>query len=177
MVAVLAVNQDGGMKNSYDGYGEEKEIKYASLGDRAIAVFIDSLIIGAILLCVFIPFAVISYKPTEFSFPPFSEDIELIIEGFSSFVYFTFYEYRRGQTIGKKWMGIKVISEEGNDLTLNSVIIRNIFRFSGLLVLFSTVWGSFCGFIWLLIDMILIWKMVKKQRILDMLAHTVVIKV
>lgn len=163
----------GGMKNTYEGYDEEKGIKYASLGDRAIAVFIDSLIIGAILLCVFIPFAVISYKPTEFSFPPFSEDIELMIEGFSSFVYFTFYEYRRGQTIGKKWIGIKVISEEGNDLTLNSVIIRNIFRFSGLLV----VWGSFFGFIWLLIDVILIWKMIKKQRILDMLAHTVVIKV
>ncbi len=136
------------MKNSYEGYGEEKEIKYASLGDRAIAVFIDSLIIGAILLCIFIPL--------EFSFPSFSEDIELMIEGFAAFVYFTFFEYRRGQTLGKEWVGIKVISEEGNDLTLNSVIIRNIFRFSGLLVLFSILWGSFCGFIWLLIAMILI---------------------
>ena len=74
--------------------------------------------------------------------------------------YFIYLEYRYGQTLGKKLFGIKVFMENGKPITLKSSIIRNVFRI---------VDGS-------LIMLAFMYLTQKKQRLGDLIARSVVIK-
>lgn len=96
-----------------------------------------------------------------------------------------------GQTIGKKIMGIKVISENGGKPSLGQFIIRSLIRTSDslpfvivvLLIILSEsgmqigaeTWGALsAAAILLLVDLILM-NTRKQQRLGDILAHTVLI--
>lgn len=79
-------------------------------------------------------------------------------------IYFIYFEYKFGQTLGKKILGIKVFMDDGKQLTLKASIIRNLLKlFDGY------IFGG-----WL--TLILVYVTPKKQRLGDILAHTVVVK-
>lgn len=131
-----------------------QSFQYASVIERGIAVFIDQLIIVVpILLLGFIMRSI-------------SKDINWILfELLASFLYLIYvcvWEAKDGQTLGKKVLKIKVIMENGQSCTVRAAIIRNISRSI----------DHFLGiFLILLISLTS-----KKQRIGDMLAHTIVVK-
>lgn len=96
-----------------------------------------------------------------------------------------------GQSIGKKIMGIKVISETGGRPSLGQLIIRWLIRTSDYMLLIIVIvmailsasgapldaetWGALSGaFVLLLVDLVLV-NTRKQQRLGDILARTVLI--
>ncbi|MGZ7213629.1 MAG: RDD family protein [Halobacteriota archaeon] len=79
------------------------------------------------------------------------------------FLYYTILEGRYGQTLGKYFCKIKVVTEDGASITYTQAAIRTIFRIID-------------GIVYYLIGAILIWTSEKRQRLGDRLAHTVVIQ-
>lgn len=80
-------------------------------------------------------------------------------------LYFIILETAYGQTLGKKILKIKVVKGDGNKANWFSCIIRNIFRFIDVL-----------PFIYLL-GIILILVTNNKQRLGDIIAGTIIIKI
>jgi uncharacterized RDD family membrane protein YckC len=79
------------------------------------------------------------------------------------FLYYTLLEGHYGQTLGKWFVKIKVVKEDGAPISYSDAAIRTILRIID-------------GLIDYLIGAILIWTSEKKQRLGDRLAHTVVIQ-
>lgn len=75
--------------------------------------------------------------------------------------YFVYCEHKWGQTIGKKVLGIKVYMDSGKPVTLKAAIIRRVILYIVL------IW-------WL--ELALMYLTTKKQRLGDLLAHTVVVR-
>ncbi|MFO0948295.1 MAG: RDD family protein [Planctomycetota bacterium] len=62
-------------------------------------------------------------------FPLYFIGIIYLVFGFGSFAYFFTLElFLRGQTLGKRIMGIRVVKEDGFSLDPLSIFVRNIFR-------------------------------------------------
>jgi hypothetical protein len=93
-----------------------------------------------------------------------------------------------GQSIGKRIIGIKVISEKGGKPSISQYIIRWLIRTSDialagiiLSIVLSTLYGNFIffagafGFLMLVVDVILV-NTKKQQRLGDILAHTILIE-
>jgi uncharacterized RDD family membrane protein YckC len=80
-------------------------------------------------------------------------------------VYFTYFEGTSGQTIGKKFVKIKVVKEDGSRCDFGSALIRNIFRII-----------DYLPFLYLL-GIVLIAATGKRKRLGDMLAKTLVVKI
>ncbi len=70
----------------------------------------------------------------------------------------------RGQTLGKRLLGLRVMDEQGLHLSSNQIIIRNLLRFVDMLPGQYLLGGLVCLF------------SPKSQRIGDMVANTVVIR-
>lgn len=81
------------------------------------------------------------------------------------FAYNMAFELTSGRTLGKRLAGTKVVSEDGFPITAWQSFLRNGFRFGGSLLLLNIP------------ALIAIWRSRRKQRIGDMVAKTVVIKV
>lgn len=94
-----------------------------------------------------------------------------------------------GQSVGKRLMGLRVVTENGGRPAISQFIIRWIIRTSDYMVLLillyaPTVAGGNLGFFWqvaaafglLITDIILVNASKKHQRLGDMLAHTLVIR-
>ncbi len=144
----------------------------ADLGSRIIAGIVDYIIIGIIA-------AVISF----FAFAPLMITGPLWMTGgfpwgwFGGIfgilgllwllwlIYFTYFEGTSGQTIGKKLINIKVIKDNGSKCDFGPALVRNILRIIDHL-----------PFLYIL-GIILIAATDKRQRLGDMLAGTIVIKV
>jgi uncharacterized RDD family membrane protein YckC len=80
-------------------------------------------------------------------------------------VYFTYFEGTSGQTIGKSLTHLKVVKEDGSKCDFGSAFVRNILRIVDHL-----------PFLYIL-GIILIAATDKRQRLGDMLAKTIVVKV
>lgn len=140
----------------------ELEYELASLGDRIIGRIIDLLVLtGYVILLI----AIIGFG----KFGKFMDNNTVFVLIFFAFPV-VFYDLLseillNGQSLGKKSMGIKVISLSGAQASLSQYLIRWLFRivdfsFSGNLVALITVAAS-----------------EKKQRVGDIVAGTVLIKV
>ena len=80
--------------------------------------------------------------------------------------YGIFFEWSwRGQTIGKKLFRLRVVDVEGMRLQFNQIVVRNLLRFVDALPLFYFVGGVTC------------WLSPKCQRLGDLAANTVVVRV
>lgn len=94
---------------------------------RLAAYLLDSLIVGAALLVVKIPFWITSLVNPEnimardFIFSYSVQDIVLYVIGVTYFIVLT---YKNGATIGKKVLHLKVVSVEDRELTLFEIIYR-----------------------------------------------------
>lgn len=140
----------------------------AGLGSRAFAFIIDQLIlmmsaIVLILIVYVIMFGQLHYRDYfGFSYMPIA--IAIILLFVMQWGYYFAYEYfSGGRTIGKKWMGIRVIQENGHSLTLLSSFIRNLIR------IIDSLPVSY------LLGMIIIFFHPKHKRLGDIVAGTIVV--
>ena len=131
---------------------------YAGLVQRAVALIIDQIIIG-VALVVLILAGVLSTS--------MSAGAVVAIMGVQWvlwLVYFTFLEGSSGQTIGKRFMNIRVISADGSDLSYAQAMVRSLLRIVDSL---PTLY---------ILGIILVIVTRERQRLGDMVAGSVVIR-
>ena len=90
----------------------------ASFSARFAAFKVDILLFT--ILCELCHWAVLTFAPQSLNFSTFA----LIYIGVT-FFYYCYPTFKTGQTIGKKWMAIRVVSDKA-DLTMSQVLIREI---------------------------------------------------
>jgi uncharacterized RDD family membrane protein YckC len=172
---------------AYETPAQGSRLRYQGVGIRFAATFIDSLVIGFIAW-IFIALAIGSAFSTIAPIQPAtSGDINATIAQFNStvtqvsgalsagiavsvflalivwFLYYTLLEGHYGQTLGKWFVKIKVVKENGAKISYGDAAIRTILRIID-------------GIFDYLVGAILIWTSDKKQRLGDRLAHTVVVQ-
>jgi len=139
----------------------------AGLGTRAVALLLDSLMILAFFLAVTLAvgFALI-LAGSDFGGELDDLALAFLLIAIAVLIggYYVFMEYYySGQTLGKKWTGLRVIQENGQPLTLLSSIIRNTIRLIDFLPAFY-----FLGSIWMFFN-------AKDRRLGDLAAGTLVV--
>jgi uncharacterized RDD family membrane protein YckC len=172
---------------AYETPAQGSRLRYQGVGIRFAATLIDSLVIGFIAW-IFIALAIGSAFSTIAPIQPAtSGDINATIAQFNStvtqvsgalsagiavsvflalivwFLYYTLLEGHYGQTLGKWFVKIKVVKENGAKISYGDAAIRTILRIID-------------GIFDYLVGAILIWTSDKKQRLGDRLAHTVVVQ-
>jgi uncharacterized RDD family membrane protein YckC len=139
----------------------------AGLGSRAAAQLIDTLLLLLVNLTVFVLIVIVVFGSEEEFFQDensYALAILLIVLTVLNFAYFLLMEYfRGGQTLGKKWMGLRVIQENGQSLTFLSAVIRNLFR-----IIDNLPAGYFLGGL-------VVFFHPRDKRIGDMVAGTIVV--
>jgi membrane protease YdiL (CAAX protease family)/lipoprotein-anchoring transpeptidase ErfK/SrfK len=135
------------------GPGTERE--YVSLGRRLLAISIDNSV--WFFFYVFFLGGVVSAVADEST-----EAAGVIVFVYLSlwFNYFSFAEWRWGQTIGKNATGIMVTTVDGEGLTFGQASMRNLLRLID----------------WLVIGWVMIASTDRKQRLGDRVAKTVVVR-
>lgn len=144
--------------------------EYAGALHRILAIIIDHIILGIVAIIIAIPIGL----STLFSigrinpFTMAANMVSWIFFGIIVFViwilYFPYFESTTGQTLGKKVMGIKVVKENGRNLTFGDALIRTVFRVIDFLPAAYIV-----GLVVILVSQ-------KRQRIGDMAAKTIVVR-
>lgn len=138
----------------------------ATFGQRLVAIIIDHIILFIIAMIIAIPIGV---QAAVFSFgvPTAAFWSSIAIYSAVNFVvwilYFTYLEGKSGETIGKRAMGIKVVSEKG-EMDYGKAFIRSILRII-----------DWLPFVYIL-GFIVAFASGKKQRIGDLAARTTVVK-
>jgi uncharacterized RDD family membrane protein YckC len=109
-----------------------------------------------------------------------------IIAAVLRYLYFVYFEHGKGQTIGKLLFKIRVRSEREDRLPLKEALVRNLRRFdvlAGLALPADPNTADVLGrllvaflLFYSVVAPVFIWQSVKKQRPLDMLAHTIVVQ-
>ena len=108
------------------------DLEIAGVGSRALAALIDMLVLVASALGVFIVLAIIAgFGVTIGSIG----GALLMLGGFAVWTgYFILFEgLRQGQTPGKRMVGIRVVSDTGNAVTLSAAAARNLMRIADFL--------------------------------------------
>jgi uncharacterized RDD family membrane protein YckC len=127
---------------------ENIQVSYraAGLGTRFIAWFLDTILLWALIFAIFLILicsgiasdVVLRHMPKTGS-PEQPEEVVrvasyafglfLLINGLSGFLYYVVCELLlRGQTWGKRQMGLRVVKADGFSLDPTSIFVRNIFR-------------------------------------------------
>ncbi|MBW4441477.1 MAG: RDD family protein [Plectolyngbya sp. WJT66-NPBG17] len=128
----------------------ELEFTLAGIGNRTIALVVDYLLWGAVLIGLLIFWTVLSFQLQQY-FPTVS-NIELWITAISILMtfavytgYFVFFETLwRGQTPGKRYSKIRVIRDDGQPIGVAQAILRALIRpiddtfFVGMLLIILT---------------------------------------
>ena len=144
----------------------EVDVRYATLGERFFANFIDMILLWIVTAIISIPFGIMALIGSQFGSP-----IGWLIGGpqllafVSWMLYFSYFESTSGQTLGKRMMTIKVVDESGGSLDGRRIVVRNILRIVD--------WLPFLY----IIGFILLSTSNGKQRLGDIAAKTVVVKV
>ena len=132
-----------------------QEVSYASLGQRALAFFLDSIVWLVLLgqIAANIPADVYEDAPVV---------VGVIFLGLFSvaFNYFWFAEWKFGKTLGKAIVSIHVTTEDGERLRFGPATVRNIMRL-------IDVFG---------IGPIMIGNSERHQRLGDRFAHSIVVR-
>ncbi len=132
---------------------------------RGIAWLVDSIVLGVVTSVVlFLTLSVFAVEPFFSSLSVnFLSWIGIPEALLVQFVYFTALEGRYGQTLGKLVSEIKVVNEDGSRVGYRAATLRTILRLIDFLPIFYGV-GA-----------VLIWSSGKRQRLGDVVAHTIVI--
>jgi uncharacterized RDD family membrane protein YckC len=106
------------------------EFPLAGIGSRALALAIDSLLQIAAALALILLAAIISYMGFV---PQLGKQYLYMILIFAAFLmefgYFAIFEaVWNGQTPGKRWTGLRVITDSGRPLGAQGAILRNLMR-------------------------------------------------
>ncbi len=136
------------------------QYELATLFDRILAFMVDYIILVSVLYVVFIFFLIgIISSNNEVSFFFYIMWVTPVI--FYSFISEVLL---KGQTIGKKIMGIKIMRLDGKELEIKDLLIRWFFRLIDIILTSGSL------------AIILIGSTNKNQRLGDMISNTVVIK-
>ena len=101
------------------------EFELAGVGARAVAWLIDALVMGAIIVG-----AMQLLQPLVPLAGGFAEALGLIVASVVQLAYFNVLEWAwGGRTVGKRVMGLRVVSERGLRIDLAQAILRNLVRF------------------------------------------------
>jgi uncharacterized RDD family membrane protein YckC len=141
---------------------------YASIGDRFVAQIVDWLILIVIDAIVSIPVGLASIlsNPLGLAFSSSAYSAYSAIAGLLiPLLYFSYFEYSSGKTIGKRVMSIRVVDAlSGGSIDFGRALIRTVLRIVDFLPFFYIV------------GVIVIDTSSKKQRLGDVGANTIVIK-
>ena len=154
------------------------QTRYAYLWQRLAAVTVDEMI----TMVLFVPALILQISEMGGAWPL----ALFIIAAILRYLYFVYFEHGKGQTIGKLLFKIRVRSEREDRLPLKEALVRNLRRFDVLMGLAlpadpntADVAGRLLVALLLFYSVVapvFIWQSVKKQRPLDMLAHTIVVQ-
>jgi uncharacterized RDD family membrane protein YckC len=153
-----------GQPNGRQPPNQQPEITLARWGTRFWAWLIDFIIVTIAFEILF----AIAYAPLAFfqgfngSTPPWLGGARYAIQSLMFFAYWTYFESKTGQSIGKKLLKIKTTDMAGNLADVKSIAIQ-----------------SFGKAFLLPIDVFLGWIFTndKRQRLLSSAANTIVVKV
>mgnify|MGYP001627056008 CR=1 FL=1 len=126
-----------------------------TLVPRILAFLVDSLIVGIAATVLIVAVGLVS------------ETLAGVVGGLvgiGAIVYFIYLEGTYGQTLGKRVLGIVVVTEDGGDCGLKAAAIRNLLRIVDAL-----------PFLYLL-GIVLIFVTDDGQRLGDILGNTVVVR-
>jgi uncharacterized RDD family membrane protein YckC len=140
-----------------EAFGYERNV---GVGLRFVAFLIDSivfLILGYVM-------AALTGGTTADGFG--LQGVPFFIFSLLSFLYYWLMETYLGGTLGKLVLGMRVIMEDGEPVTLTASLVRNLLR----------IVDGLPGFLPYLLGAIFIWTSPAKQRLGDRLAKTYVVK-
>lgn len=114
----------------------ELEFTLAGIGNRTVALVVDYLIWGAILMGLLIVWTIIYLQLLSFRWFASLKNVELWITAISLLIvfaiytsYFVFFETLwQGQTPGKRYAKIRVIRDDGQPLGLSQALLRSLLR-------------------------------------------------
>ena len=129
-------------------------LQYQGFIVRGIANLIDQVLIFLPLII----FALMTKTGSD------NSEIYITIGSIIFFVYLIIAEAIWAQTLGKKLFGIKVMMQDGKSCTVAGAILRNVFR------IVDVIFGGY------LLALIVMTITPKRQRIGDLIAKTVVVK-
>lgn len=93
----------------------------AGFGVRVLAQMLDILIRYGIVIVIFIVLSLLGKMGTG---------IALILAFLLEWFYPVYFEVsRQGRTPGKKWMGIRVVNDDGTPISFGPSLLRNLLRF------------------------------------------------
>jgi uncharacterized RDD family membrane protein YckC len=142
---------------------------------RTLAVVIDHIILAIVTLIIIAPLGLLNtglmnpgimyMNPGAWAMNGLSIMAMIAVVVVLWILYFPYFESRSGQTPGKKVMGIKVVKENGKTLSFGDALIRTVLRIID----------------WLpaayIVGLVVILVSKNKQRVGDMAAKTIVVRV
>ena len=166
LTATAATPMAGGMGMSGGTGTPPSGMRYAEIVDRFVGALIDGIIVGVVgIIIAIIAFASI-FTAGGFGFFFFIGPFFLVVIVLW-LLYFTYFEGTSGQTFGKQIAHIKVVDENtGATVDMGRAFLRTLLRIIDSLP--SNIY---------LIALILVAVTPRRQRLGDMVAHTVVVKV
>jgi uncharacterized membrane protein SpoIIM required for sporulation/uncharacterized RDD family membrane protein YckC len=115
----------------------ELDFELAGLGSRFLALIIDTLLIGVLIVILVI--AAVALGIGALSLRSFNADswvwaFAVLVYFLVTWGYFLFFEaLNRGQTPGKKWTGIRVLRDDGLPVGWRESALRNLVRAADML--------------------------------------------
>ncbi|NGQ93847.1 RDD family protein [Brevibacillus sp. SYP-B805] len=107
------------------------QFQTAGLGSRAAAQLIDGVILLVVNITLLVLFRIVAFGAPDplREAGGFALAVLIILFFLLNSAYYIVLEYwLGGQTLGKRWMGIRVIQENGQGITFLAALIRNLFR-------------------------------------------------
>lgn len=151
-------------ENTASSGQSETALSHIGVGRRAVAIIIDSFVL-------LIPYFVLGFLIGSITGETGGGGFQL--EGGSAFVlmgllglvgfgYFILPEAYYGQTVGKRLVGVRVVSEDGTEIGFSDVVIRNVLRIIDGIAVY-------------LVGALFIWLSDDNQRLGDRVGNTVVV--
>lgn len=131
-------------------------MEYRGIGIRAVAVIIDLVIWGIIGYVIALSMGSTTGAGFELEGAP------AFLWYLLFFAYYIILEAQYGQTVGKKAVGIKVVTESGSPIDYRESLIRNVLRIVD-------------GLFFYLVGAIFVYQSDTKQRLGDRVGDTVVV--
>ncbi len=153
------------LKSELEGHIIQATAERAKFADRFFANSVDGII-------VMTPLRLLFYITAAFLQPVYSSLCNLTLYLLVFFWYFSYFPYKNnGQTLGKKWLKIRIANLEGDNLSLGHFVIREIVKNGTVLI--ATLFVGYYSLLWLLTYLLALTK--NRRALHDIIAKTQVI--